>query len=89
MSKYAVSPGPYFHVFGMNTEVYGVNLPIQSEYRKIRARKYSVFGHFSRSVIFFNNISVLRFQQYLKDELRYEVDSLCFGKFKVAVIKAA
>ena len=27
-----------------------VNLRIQSEYRKIRARNYSVFGHFLRSV---------------------------------------
>ena len=34
----------------MNTEVYGVNLRIQAEYRKIRTRKNSVFGHFSRSV---------------------------------------
>ena len=32
--------------------IYGVNLRIQSEYRKIRARKYSVFGHFSRSECF-------------------------------------
>ena len=31
--------------------IYGVNLRIQSEYRKIRTRKTSVFGHFSRSVM--------------------------------------
>ena len=30
-------------------EIYGVNIRIQSEYRKIRTRKNSVFGHFSRS----------------------------------------
>ena len=29
-----------------------VNLRIQSEYRKIRIRNNSVFGHFSRSVVF-------------------------------------
>ena len=29
---------------------FGVNLRIQSKYRKIRTRKNSVFGHFSRSV---------------------------------------
>ena len=34
----------------MNTEMYGVNLRIQSEYRKIGTRINSVFGHFSRSV---------------------------------------
>ena len=38
MSKYGVISGPYFR-----------NLRIQSEYKKIRARNSSVFGHFSRS----------------------------------------
>ena len=36
-------------MFGLNTEIYGVNLQIQSEYGKIRTRKNSVFGYFSRS----------------------------------------
>ena len=49
MSKYGVFSGLYFPVFGMNTETYGVNLRIQSEYRKIRTRKNSVFEQFSRS----------------------------------------
>ena len=49
MSKYGVLFGPYFPVFGLNTKIYGVNLCIQSEYRKIQTRKNSVFGHFSRS----------------------------------------
>ena len=31
-----------------------VNLHIQSEYRKIRTRKKSVFGHFSRSASAWN-----------------------------------
>ena len=34
----------------MNTEIYGVNLRIQSEYMKIWARKNSIFGRFSHSV---------------------------------------
>ena len=46
VSKYGVFSGPYFPVLGLNTEIYGVNLRI---YRKIRTRKYSVSGHFSRS----------------------------------------
>ena len=49
MSKYRVISGPYFPVFGLNTEIYGVNFRIQSEYRKIRTRNNSVFGLFSRS----------------------------------------
>ena len=36
-SKYGVISGPYFPVFAMNTEMYPVNLCIQSEYRKIRS----------------------------------------------------
>ena len=49
MSKHGVFSGLYFPVFGMNTEICGVNLRIQSEYRKIRTRKNSVFEQFSRS----------------------------------------
>ena len=40
--------GPYFPAFGLNRERYGVSLCIQSECGKIRTRKNSVFGHFSR-----------------------------------------
>ena len=41
---------PYFSTLWLNTEIYSVNLCIQSEYGKIRTRKYSVFGHLSCSV---------------------------------------
>ena len=33
VSKYGVTSGPYFPIIGLNTEIYGVNLRIQSEYR--------------------------------------------------------
>ena len=33
----------YSPVFGLNTEIYGVNLLIQTEYKKLRTRKNSVF----------------------------------------------
>ena len=46
VSKYGVISGPYFPAFGLNTEIYSVILRNQSEYRKIRARNNSVFGHF-------------------------------------------
>ena len=39
MSKYGAFSDPYFPVFGLNTKIHGVNLRIQSEYRKIRTRK--------------------------------------------------
>ena len=47
-SKYEFFSGPYFLVFEVNTERYSVSLHIQSEYREIRTRINSVFGHFSR-----------------------------------------
>ena len=47
MSKYGVFSGPYFLVFGLNTEIYSIN-STQSKYRKIWTKKNSVFGHFSR-----------------------------------------
>ena len=50
LSTYGVFSGPYFPEFGLNTtEIYAVNLRIQSEYRKMRTTKNSVFRHFSRS----------------------------------------
>ena len=49
VSRCRVIYGLYFPVFGLNTEIYGVNLSSQSEYRKIRTRNNSVLGHFSRS----------------------------------------
>ena len=49
VSKYRVISGPYFPVFGLNTEIYEVSLYIQSGYRKIWTSNNSVFGHFSSS----------------------------------------
>ena len=56
VTKYGVFSSPYFPAFGLNmersfglnTERYGVSLRIQSECGKIRTRKNSVFGQFSR-----------------------------------------
>ena len=39
----------HFPVLGLSTETYEINLCIQSKYGKIRTRKNSAFGHFSRS----------------------------------------
>ena len=49
VSKYEVFSGLYYPTFGLNTELYKVNLRIQFEFRKIRTRKNSVFGHFLRN----------------------------------------
>ena len=37
--KYGVFHGPYFAVFGLNTEIYGVTIRIQSEYGKMWTRE--------------------------------------------------
>ena len=52
LSKYGVFSGPQFLVFGLKTEIYFVNLRIQSKYRKIRTRRNSLFEHFSRGVFY-------------------------------------
>ena len=39
LSKYRVFYGPYFPLFGLNMEIYGVDLRIQSECRKIWTKK--------------------------------------------------
>ena len=49
VSKYGVFSGLYFPAFELNTEKYVVSFRIQYECEKIRTRKNSVFGHFSRS----------------------------------------
>ena len=38
--------GPYFSVFGLNTDSYGVSLRIQSKCGKIRTRKFTNTGTF-------------------------------------------
>ena len=39
VSIYGDFPGWYFLAFGLNTEIYSVNIRIQSEYRKMGSRK--------------------------------------------------
>ena len=46
VSIYGVFCGLYFPMFGLNKEIYSVNLRIQSEYKKIRTRKNFIFGYF-------------------------------------------
>ena len=51
-SKYKNFSGTYFPIFGLNTEICGVNIRIMSEYGKIRNRKNSISGYFSRIYCF-------------------------------------
>ena len=53
VSEYGVLSGPYFPVFRLNTEIYGINRRIQSKFGKIRTRKNSVVGLFSYSELSF------------------------------------
>ena len=46
VSKYGVFFGPYFPVFGLITEIYGVNLRKESEYRKYGPEKTSYLDDF-------------------------------------------
>ena len=53
--KYGVFSGPYFPVLGLNTEIYKVNLQIQSEYRKIMTRKTLHLDTFKANYFLFSN----------------------------------
>ena len=52
VSKYGFIFRPYFLLFQLHTEIYGINLRIQSKYKKMQTRNNSVFEHFSRSAYF-------------------------------------
>ena len=73
VSKYRVISGPYFPVFRLNTEIYSVNLRIQSKYRKIWTRNNSIFEHFLRSDLFPFTVSNYNFQIIISQtkKLRY------------------
>ena len=49
VSKHGILSGPYFSVFGLNTEIFRVNLCIQFKYMKVQSTLISVFGNFSRT----------------------------------------
>ena len=59
MSRYGVFSGPYFPVFGLNTEIYTVNLRIQSKYRKYGPEKTPYLDTF-HTVSVFVKASTLR-----------------------------
>ena len=44
--------GPYFPAFGLNTEIYGVNLRVQSKCGKMRVRKTRNMGTFHKVVTY-------------------------------------
>ena len=70
---------------GLNTEIYEVNLRIQSQYGKIRTRKNPVFGHFSRSIIYsLSHVLVLK----IVDIVRYLKFRRSFAFLKVATYLA-
>ena len=77
MSKYGVFSGPYFPVFGLNTEIYSVNLCIQSKNGKIRTRKNSVFGHFLCSECLYSQVQLKEWQ----------VQQLFHKKVKISAVK--
>ena len=53
-----------FSCIQTETKIYGVNIRIQSEYRRIRTRNNSVFGLFSRSDIVRVTFKPIRFKEF-------------------------
>ena len=52
VSKYGVFSGPYYPLFGLNTEIYSVNLRIQSKCRKYGAEKTPYLDTFHAVVVY-------------------------------------
>ena len=84
VSKYGVFSGPYFLIFELHTEIYVVNLRVKSECGKLQNRKNSIFGYFSRSVIYcFLTVDlrcyaliILNVKSYLLGETHTKIGSL-------------
>ena len=51
MFKYGIISGPYFSVFGLNTEIHVVNLCIKLEYRKIPRPEITPYLHTFHAVL--------------------------------------
>ena len=60
MSRSGGFSGPYFPVFGVNTEIYRVTTRINSEYSKIRTRKTPKLDFFRLVINFSNLLFILR-----------------------------
>ena len=61
MSNYALFSGPYFYLFGQNTEIYGINHRLKQENTD---QKKPVFGQLLRSVRI-KETSIKDFEGYL------------------------
>ena len=72
-SKCGIFSGPYFTAFVLYTERYSASLRIQSWCGKIRTRKISVVGHFSRS----ENLSLLFWKLLISIWIRRRTREIC------------
>ena len=61
VSQYEVISDPYLPVFRLKKEIFSVTLRIQSEYKKVRTRNNSVFGHYHAV-----SVTVFRFKDLTK-----------------------
>ena len=56
MPKFGDFSGPNFIAFGLNTEIYRINLQMQFKYGKMRARKnYTLFTEWNKISVFSMN----------------------------------
>ena len=77
MSKYGVFSGPYFTVFGANTERYAYLSRFSPNPRKY-GPEYCVFGHLSRSdADHINNTNFPHFSNWSPAIIIIEMNSIC------------
>ena len=83
--------GQYFLGFGLNTEIYSVNLRIQSKYGKYGPEKKLVFGQFSHTDVFKNSVNdkILYYISIANvTDILLNIFRLCFTSFKTSIFQS-
>ena len=70
--------GPYFPVFGPNTEIFSVNIRFQSKHRKMRIIKNFKLGHFLGNTVV---LEKLRMSAVNEKHPNFLTTSKCFQLF--------
>ena len=80
VSVFRVIPLPHFLAYGLNTEIYGVSLRIQSECGKMRTR-------ITPNTDTFYAVFPILFRNFLKLNIDHALYAFCSGKLWLLLIK--
>ena len=88
MSKYGIISDPYFPVSGLNTEICGVNLRIQSEYRKTQTRNNPYLDTFYAVILRFLNVSLAGLLSFFQ-KLYFEIVPNSLQSWEIEIFKVS